>query len=456
MVNASESYVNKFRKFTGQLRTDIELSRKSKLVNDKDEDAILQEARHILDSKDIIYPPTLSKYGLSLETTYDEKKAILETLSAKRIPNEAEKRFIKFMERSQQKSTQTNWRFRIAEEAEQKQKQGWYPFFITLTVDPKLVDSKEMWQSGRQWQKLVRRLSKIASNEMGHMPFWKQKIRNKKIVVPYRPITDYLTYAAVLEHGKSREHHHVHALIWLKEIPASWKLCPNRNAIGKHKIHNRCRPLETYWHLGMTEANYFRSVGDIYEIKHNFVLPLKDGKPMKVSSAAAAGAYITKYLQKDHKEWAHRMKATRNLGLIRLKQTLNQMDKLLLQALTWRPMNGTTCHSLSLIHTVPLGLIRQLAKQKHFYNQYQSNQLDSKKLTMILPKPYIKMLRSVQNGARPDRMGFVDYYDWLSQLLPEQKEYCDSLLLDAHEYISKLFPKLIQRQKSIKLGANKI
>jgi len=32
----------------------------------------------------------------------------------------------------------SNWSWRIAQEAQEKASAGWYPFFATLTLDPKL------------------------------------------------------------------------------------------------------------------------------------------------------------------------------------------------------------------------------------------------------------------------------------------------------------------------------
>ena len=80
--------------------------------------------------------------------------------------------------------------------------------------------------------------------------------------------------------------------------------------------------MRTFWKWSspdLSPALYFRTIGDIWEKAYNFVLPLKDGRPMKISIPRVAGHYITKYLSKEHKEWHHRMKATRNLGMKTLK-----------------------------------------------------------------------------------------------------------------------------------------
>lgn len=453
---ASESESNKYMKHAAEMRTLMELYRKSKAVPGYIAQALEEEIRHILVSRNIIYPQLANQNGIDESTSYQDKKRILGI--EQKIPpkNENDLRFQAFMSKAADDARKTNWRFRIAQESKDKQEKGWYPFFVTLTVDPILVDSKEMWQQGKEWQKLVRALSKVVTDELGHIPYWKKKVRNKKVVVPYRPLTDYMTYCGVIEHGKSREHHHLHALLWMREIPESWKKCPNRNCIPEHRIHNRCRELETYWNIGISTVNYFRSVGDIWELKHGFALPLKDGKPMKVAPADYAGEYLIKYLQKDHKEWQHRVKATKNLGMNRLYQTIKSMKQDQVEALTWRPARASTAFFLSKTHTVPLGLVRSIAKRVNFYNQFRYNTLDYNDLMMVKQKPFIKMLKSVHDGARPDRMPFAEFYDFISRHLNVQIGYCEIRLAEAHEIVAQNFRRLKQNSKPVKIGGNKV
>jgi hypothetical protein len=448
---------NKFRAHAAKMRTDITLASRSPNVTQNTLKKLEEEVAHILVSKHLIYPSTLYELGLDEDQKLELKKQVLEIPANNRPKTEKQKRFDKFMRNSAQSQNQSNWRFRIAQEAIDKQQEGWYPFFITLTVDPKVVDSEELWKKGKAWQSYLRELSKIVTGVLGHPPFW-QNTRG----FSYRSQADYMTYAAVLEHGKSREHHHVHAIVWFKDVPNEWKQCPNRRATGNHQVHNNCRPLETYWQYGKSDARYFRTIGDIWEKKHKFVIPLKPNKngdklePMKVAPVSYAGAYLTKYLQKDHKEWQHRMKATRNLGIKKLKSKIMSMKTEQVEALTWRPETLNQNLLVKKIHTCPLGLTRLIAKQVLFYQKYRQNQLDLKELIEIPTKPYLKMLSSVQSGARPDRMPLREFYDWLGQYLPEQKGYCEIRLLEAHNELGKDWPQIYKKVKSVKFGANKI
>jgi hypothetical protein len=448
---------NKFRLLCSKLRTDVHLAKRSKLVDGQTLKKLNEEIAHILVSKHLIYPSTLYNIGLDEDMSLEDKKDFLEIPKVVYHRDKKTKRFDKFMRNSAQDQNQSNWRFRIAQEAIDKHKEGWYPFFITLTVDPKVVDSEELWKKGRAWQAYLRKLSTVVTDLKGEPPFWKTNAGYK-----YRPMSDYMTYAAVLEHGKSREHHHVHAIVWFRDIPNEWKQCPNRRCSKEHSVHNNCRPLESnYWEYGKCDARYFRTIGDIWEKKHKFVIPLKTdvktgkAEPMKVAPVDYAGAYLTKYLQKDHKEWQHRMKATRNLGIVKLKQRIMKMEPEEVEALTWRPETLKLNLSLKAIHTLPLGLLRSVAKQIDFWNKYKANALDLKTLTERPENAYIKMLRSVQLGVRPDRMPLQEYYEWLDQHLPEQKGYCEKRLIEAHEKLGKDWPKLFRRVKSVKLGANK-
>lgn len=455
---SARTEANKLQKFISKMRTDLNLFQKSPIIPKYEVEALQEEIADILVQGNLNYPRIIKKYGIDQDTKLKDKKIILENKHNSNILSEHQLKFIKFMEDGQTKSHQSKWRFRIAQEAIEKHENGWYPFFITLTVDPILIDSKEMWQKGTQWQSLVRRLSKIVTDELNLPPYWKKDYRRDR----YAKITEYLTYAAIIEHGKSREHHHLHAIVWFKDIPSKWKLCPNRNCSPKYSIHNRCSELETYWTLqdgtaiGRCEVNYFRSVGDIWEIKHAFKLPLKDGKAMKVAPVTYAGAYLTKYLQKELKEWNHRMKATRNLGLNSLKTMIKQMKPIQVEALTWRPETSKLLHSVNSTHSVPLGLIRQIAKQVHFYNLYRLNQLDLKKQMSRQSKPFIQMLRSAQHGVRPERMPFGVYYDWLNQFLPAQQGYCEEGLLTVHQELAKKFKRTIAKSTPIKIPANQL
>jgi hypothetical protein len=177
---------------------------------------------------------------------------------------------------------------------------------------------------------------------------------------------------------------------------------------------------------------------------------------MKVSNARTAGNYITKYLSKEHKEWNHRMKATRNLGLNTLRAALHQFDQSIVEALTWRAPNSNMNLSLIKTHMVPLGLLRSVAKRQLYLMKFKARQLDFKELITSNCSTYMKMLSSVRSGQRPDRMDSSEFYDWVSDFLPVQKGYSDTKAIIANVAIGTIFPRDKSRVFPTKIGANNI
>ena len=452
-----QQLANKSSKYWAQMRTNLNMASRSDRVDELQIDAIHNELSDILDSGILIYPQTLSQLGLREDQTLDERKSELGLEKCLLERTENEKKFIRNMAYKAANVHKSNWTWRIGQEAVEKQEEGWHPFFVTLTVDPMKANPEKLWKEGKEFRKYIKKLVTMVCKEMGHPPAHKP---------PYRPQSDYVTYAGVVEHGKSRQHHHAHFIIWLRRIPASWSNCPNagiRNPAAR--INNECLPLSTYWEWSnydpatgkyLSPALYFRSVGDIWETKYNFVLPLKDGKPMAVSTARIAGHYICKYLTKEHKQWHHRMKATRNLGMTKLKTILRTMDPRILEPLTWRPSTSSLNTSLMRTHMVPLGLLRSEAKMIHYLNKFRRNQLDIQDLLRNSYGAFNRMLQSVKAGARPDRMDSLDFYDWVGKHLPAIKGYSDARLMTSHVVVSSFFPPERRQTPPTKLGGNEI
>lgn len=451
-----QKFANKSHQFWATMRTNLNLANRSDYVDEITIEHIRNELSDILDSGILNYPQTLKQLSIDPGMPYRDKKVELGLKTDPVIHRPDEKRFLKNLAYKASQAQKSNWSWRIGQEAVEKQEEGWHPFFVTLTIDPQKAEREEttpeeIWKKGREFRKYIRRLVNIVCKELGHPPAHKP---------PYRPESDYVTYAGVIEHGKTREHHHAHIILWLRRIPASWCNCPNAGIRNPaNRTRNECLPLRTEWTWslpGLSPALYFRSVGDIWSTKYNFVLPLKDGQPMKVSVPRVAGAYITKYLAKEHREWQHRMKATRNLGMNWLKTILRKTDKKIVEALTWRAENSSTNTSLMTIHTLPIGLLRQEAKRVDFLNKFRSRQLDLTSLLQSNIGIFSRMLSSVRNGARPDRMDSSEFFDWVGAHLPAQKEYSSARLIAAHVYMGKWFPPEKRNPLPKKIGANKI
>ena len=452
-----ESFARKSEKYWATMRNNLQLLHRSDFVDQLAIDLVREELSDILDSGILTYPHTLEQHGVEEDMTLQEKKSSLGISSVPIDRTWVEDKFLQDLANKADKVRKGNWSWRIGTEAQEKHLLGWYPFFVTLTVDPSKADPKEIWKDTRELRKYIRRLSDIVCKELGHPPARKK---------PYRPESDYVTYAGVIEHGKSREHHHGHFVIWMREIPDSWKTCPNFGIRDPaRRIKNECRAMSTVWPWSgydtsngqyLSPALYFRSVGDIWEKSCNFDLPMKNGKPMVIGTPRAAGHYITKYLSKEHKEWHHRMKATRNLGMKTLKNLIAQQDLETCQKLATRAATAKFNLSLTMIHSVPLGLVRSLAKQREHLILYRRNQLDLKTLLTSKSDIFLKMLSSVRSGARPDRMDSLQFFDWVGQFHQEVNEYSEDSLREAHKRLAKYFPQEKYKIKHIKIGANDV
>ena len=448
----------KTEQFWAEMRSTCYLWSKSVLPSEEQTRQLINELGDILGNRILKYPPVLQEVGINSETSYRMKKAILNIpeYQVKTKDDESfhrEMEFIKLMQDKAQAAQKHNWCWRITEEA--KQLTDWYPFFITLTVDPKMVDPKKLWEDGIEFRKYIRKLANVAAREIGHR---KVNHRCPKRGNRYASEREYVRYAGVLEHGKSREHHHLHAVLWMREVPAKWKVCPNLGLPKDMATNRECRFMRRYWKWAASEqkpALYFRFKDDIWK-KHGHVCPIdkKTKAPIDMRSIGVIGNYITKYMQKDTKQWKHRMKATRGLGLKRLRELIFSLPPQITKALTWRPSSRNLSHSLSKTHSVPLGLVRSLAKQRNFWQNYSARQLDLAQLLRTNYGSFSKMLRSVRDGARPSRMHLTQFYDWLSQFLPDSTGYCDETLLLAHRELATAFaPEIRSTVKTQSLGA---
>jgi hypothetical protein len=465
-----EALARKSENFWAKMRTNLSLMHRSDNVDELSIDLFKAELTDILDSGVLNYPDTLLSHGIEPDMSLRDRKHQLGLNILPREHRDDEQRFLRDMAYKADSMRKSNWSWRIGQEAVEKNMRDWHPFFVTLTIDPLKCDDvereiridgnrvvlpaysepSELWKKGREFRKYIRRLANVVCKELGHQPCHKP---------PYRPESDYVTYAGVIEHGKSREHHHGHFVIWLRAVPSCWRICPNKGRRTEASTRNECLPMRDLWPWslpGLSPALYFRSVGDIWERKYNFVLPLIDGKPMKVSLPRAAGMYITKYLSKEHKEWHHRMKATRNLGMITIRKKIKTMSLDQLEALSWRPKTSRLNLSLMRTHTCPLGLVRYLAKRQIYLIQFRQNRLDLNNLLTTNTQTFTKMLSSVRSGARPDRMSSLQFFDWVGQFLPVEKGYCEKRIIEAHSELVKLFPPEKIRVQHVKLGANDI
>jgi hypothetical protein len=410
----------KAMRLSAEMRTNLNLMERAGVpalvVKKAHDECVDYLARTIL-----IYPPSLKAVGLHEGQPLPERKNALGIFPARMEETPATQEFQDMLATAGRAQIKSNWIWRIGQECLEKALEGWYGFFVTLTVDPaRVADSEAMWREGREFRKYIRRLARVAAKESGHA----------KAIQNGASCADFVQHVGVVEHGKSRHHHHMHLLIWMRDIPASWKVCPNRGiANARHRTHDWCRPMSTFWPNsvpGLGRAKFFRHEGDMWS-RHGFALPYdpKKQRVVRIHHPEKAGLYIAKYMDKDDKVWTHRVKATRNLGMTRLRKILMQMHWKKVEALSWRPRTYSLSTTAQTIHTVPPGLLRLTAKQEIFCRKWANNTLDWETLLSESYDSFSAMLKSVRDGDRPKRMRSKEFYDWVTKHLREPVGYCE-------------------------------
>ena len=426
----------KLQTLSAEMRTNLDLMRRSKrvtqaIIADAQKECALYLARTILN-----YPPSMRSLGLRPHQPLSERKQILGVSETQIEETPETQDFQKLLETQGRKSLKANWIWRIGQEANEKALEQWYGFFVTLTVDPsKCPDSLAMWKEGREFRKYIRDLAKVSAKACG-MP---------KAIKNGASDRDFIQHVGVIEHGSSRHHHHMHLLIWMRGIPESWKLCPNRGIRRpEHRTLDYCKPMGTYWKWskpGIGRAKYFRHEGDQWS-RLGFALPYDSnkGRVIRIHAPEKAGLYIAKYMDKDDKVWLHRIKATRNLGLSRLKMVLMNMHLSKIEALSWRPRTYSLSVSATTTHTCPNGLLRSLAKQETFFRKWVNRSMDWAMLLQENCDSFSRMLQSVRDGDNPRRMRSKELYDWVTEHLPEPTGYCEQRYRRAITSLGVHFP----------------
>jgi hypothetical protein len=426
----------KAMRMAAEMRSSLRLIEKSPMLNAAIRKQTRDDCTLYLARTNLIYPPSMRALGLREGQTLAERKQVLRVPFSDYDETDATEEFQDMLGTAARKSLRANWIWRIGQECRQKCMEDWYGFFVTLTVDPKKCpDSQAMWSDGREFRKYIHRLAKVSCKAFGQPSAIKNGASDR----------DFVHHVGVIEHGKSRHHHHMHVLIWMRAIPESWKKCPNRGVKRPcDRTNDWCRPMSTYWPWalpGIGRAKYFRHEGDMWS-RHGFALPYdkKKQRIVRIHAPEKAGLYIAKYMDKDDKVWTHRIKATRNLGLASLKLVLMTMTLSKVEALTWRPRSYNLSTLATTIHTCPSGLLRSLAKQELFVRKWVSKQLDWKTLLQPSEDSFSKMLQSVRDGARPKRMPSATLYEWVSQHLPVPNGYCEKRYIGACVSLGVYFP----------------
>ena len=369
----------------------------------------------------------LIAHGLGPEIPYQNKKLELGLLKKRDFRKEEspeEKKAKGYLQQGAQMNRANNWQWRLQVAIKQAIQAGWYPLFGTYTVDPKrlpegCLDRDSLWRETPAWDRFVKKFkTEIAEAcNLGRRP------------ANWPPGHTFMQYFAVLEHGKSSEHPHVH-VVWLcRDIPKLWKRDPNTNC--PTNTNTDIVPASALWKWGIQRRTMgLFIVGSPFVKKHqlDWEIPIKpDGTPTKVGDAGAVAAYVAKYLTKhgDTKKWNHRVKATKNIGLHKILETLeNQKSNSLLLALACRPPTYQTWMRIQAATSCPLSLLRQksqkvLLKRLHTTKTRRAASFLQKHLTKTPPEFFTNLMLTVKDGVKPWKMLPEQRYNSYTRILEE-------------------------------------
>ena len=297
-------------------------------------------------------------------------------------------------------SRMNEWQYRIGEWIRECTEKNWYGFFVTLTVDPKIYDPAVTMRDPKVYRDYMLNWHDTIARAIG------VKIQRKG----GPDVRNYLQSVAVIEHGKSGCHHHMHLLIFCQDIPVDWKKDPNVALISP--IRTQVVQPKAWWKYGkIQKCEAFRYIGDRWT-KENWIMPKRE--KLILRPPEACGYYLAKYLDKEKKEWHHRMRATQGLGLTRVKEFLNKMSRDELRELSKRPKTWKQSRRLSESGAPPRTLIARLAKLESFRRDYEGFVLAAHEIKRR-PTPILNMLKSVEDGVQPWRMSLPERYEWASR-----------------------------------------
>ena len=361
----------------------------------------------LLEDKDLI-TSTLSKIGFEFGMTGPDKRR-LAGLNPSFNNREMDDIDFFFQDMSD-KARIREWRYRIGVESEILRAEGWYPFLLTLTVDPKLCDTRKFWEDGKAWKQFKQDMVDISGACYGSC------VADARL----NP-TEYVRYAACLEHGESGDHNHSHVLLWMRAIPDSWKVCPNANRYDPS--YTQCWHLKKYWKYGHSKMDYYRTQDDVWK-ELGFVYP---NTIQSVMPDFNSGSYLCKYLTKEQKQWSHRFRATRNLGLHNLDSRLRNLpiDRLV-QLMTHPPtLQILMKHCKNIAE--PMRLIRKRVRRELLRRIYSTRQALPSALTewtLRSATNIYQAFRSELNNSRlPSEIDSSQLYVLLRGLIPDVVPY---------------------------------
>ena len=317
---------------------------------------------------------------------------------------------------------------RIALEAEYRR--DWYCVFETLTLGPSHRWQSEYW-CREGWYAYVQRLKRAVIGACYPDHDFRKSLLPRGV-----KLSDCLSYACVLEPHKDGSPH-LHAIIFMRNIPRHWRIDPN---VGRGRVHpglagvpvfsdQRCvSGMSSMWidrqgySIGRTFPIAVRRTGDAWH-RLGWRWPVRkasSGDYVKIdsSSPAAIGAYLSKYVSKSILERGEvpfdfevpwRVRATSGFGKAPLVEFLRSCPQWYLRPLcTYSPVMGG--------YSISISLVRKLAQAERLRRIKSRKSSRLAALAMRYEAPSFHALISEARHSKVGDDGFRgSFHEWQSR-----------------------------------------
>lgn len=268
-------------------------------------------------------------------------------LAAKTEWPEPEKFLLEFMKDKANKGRREERKQIIALEIIEKNYQGWYGVFNSLTVAEHCVNDV-FGRNAKAWPEYLRKVDNGLRKAAGlkHREF-KRK--------------DWHTFCAVIERGTTgTKRLHIHVLHMFRVLPKGARDPNHGRSLPKYR---ELSCMKVYWQYGWSTPEMLRINSSDAYARAGYVWPVEKPKGastyrrMRASSPEKAAGYMAKYVVKPGKEkllW--RTRATRNYGRVIIQEITERSNNRILEVLAVSK-NASLMFSKSGIK-IPMRLLR--------------------------------------------------------------------------------------------------
>ena len=303
-------------------------------------------------------------------------------------------------------SRKASWVSRVSAEAEEANDNGWYMIFDTLTVNRDIACPYKVFANGMEFSKYIQRVEEVVRQACGYS----QAHRGGP------PRRSYARHFCRFEQGTEGRNPHGHVVWFLQDVPEEWKVDPNLKLHDPRK--QEIEGMKQMWPWGFSTPKAVRCRGDVWSDKHRWKWPIKqDGSRLALNGPDVCGRYVAKYLSKGDCElkWTQRVKATRGLGLSRLRQALKMLSTRLLRGLACPslPMHQATQHLFRIPYNLSLLRKEALLERASRCLAGRTSQMVSLILNQQNNATLLGWQDGLQTNPRPWLIGSSFFVEWM-------------------------------------------